>query len=581
MTLRISASLGYPVQNRSLRAWTLQKSLPALLVLSLLMAGPLFAADLFRSNFDNVTTVDNPWSGASTTGVLAVTPGKQPAVDNAGKVTVTQFSPSVTVGDLNGDGIPDLVIGDAYGYFWFYPNSGTANQPQFTHGEIMPIWFGATKDQPDYDSFFGGHSGGAENVVPRIQLVSLGANPKLLDLVIGNYNGRLFYLHNIGSVQMPQFRVTPSRQAGCLIKTRRDGLLWCNFFAPTLYDWYGTGNLDLIMGDGSYSANSVFLFKNMGSRDVPTFNEDNKTKIVPGMGREDIVPQVVDWNNDGKLDIICGDRLGHISLFLNTTASDKASITFDQGTNLRLGSKDTFGDMATVTVCDLTGNKLPNLIITNNKGDILYAQNNGKPGSPQFADPVPIKGQNPFPKILRPAGWKLYSPYGVPNELLVTTNVSVQPEFTPPPNTPFKSAMRYYVYPITNKYFPEFYYPISDDLFDDTHVIRDENDMTTTDNTAYHVSFWIRTSGNISNLKCGFFGWRIEPGEDDDSNGGHIDATIPIGSSGSWTLFEGTLRYTFQNKKKPIEHEQGKTWFQFTFNGQGEIYLDDVAITPQ
>ena len=75
----------------------------------------------------------------------------------------------------------------------------------------------------------------------------------------------------------------------------------------------GTGNLDLIMGDGSYSANSVFLFKNQSNRDSPTFNDQSMTKIIPGMGREHLTPQVVDWNNDGKPDILAGDRTGYLA----------------------------------------------------------------------------------------------------------------------------------------------------------------------------------------------------------------------------------------------------------------------------
>ena len=46
------------------------------------------------------------------------------------------------MGDLNGDGLPYIVVADPKGYFWFFPNSGTATAPKFTGGEIMPIWIG-------------------------------------------------------------------------------------------------------------------------------------------------------------------------------------------------------------------------------------------------------------------------------------------------------------------------------------------------------------------------------------------------------------------------------------------------------
>jgi len=556
------------------------KSFWAILIGLIAVLQPLSAEDLLRSNFDNATEADNPWAGVSSTGVLAVTPGMQPAVNDAGEVKPTKFGPGVAVGDLNGDGLPDLVISDAYGYFWFYPNSGTALNPKFTQGELIPVWFGVSAAESK-DEFF---SGGAENIIPKAQLVNLSGDGRMLDLVVGTYKGQLFYVHNLGSTQQPQFKITPSHLHDFVINTHTDGLLWCNYLSPCLYDWFGTGNLDLIMGDGSYSANSIFMFKNQGGRGSPLFNENGMAKIIPGMGLEDLTPQVVDWNNDGKPDIICGDRTGHITLFLNTSEDPKQPVpTFAPGQQIKLGSKDDFGDMTSVTVCDLTGNKLPNLIITNAAGDILYAQNTGKLGAPQFGDPVPIHGTNPYPKILRPKDWTLRSPYGVVDELLVTTNATVQPGFAPPSGTPLKSALRYYVFPVTGtKYFLDSYNPGADAYFDDTHIIKCTTTFPTTENTPYRVSFWIRTTGQISNLKCTLFGYRNEPGEDD---GLHIDgspgATQPVSAGSSWSFFDSTFKYTFATQsKKDALHESGTTNFTITFNGQGEVYLDDVSVQP-
>ncbi len=560
-----------------------RKHLAAFLIGSVFVIQPLLAGDVFHSSFEaGSKEEDNPWAGASSAGLISVLPGKQPAVDSSGKVADTVFAPSVAVGDLNGDGLQDLVIGDSRGFFWYFPNSGTATAPAFTHGEIIPIWFGAASDQPDYPET----EGGADNIVPRVQLVPLSDGGKNLDLVIGTYNGRLFYLHNTGTTTQPRFTISPSHLKDCLVKTRKDGLLWCNFITPFLYDWWGTGNLDLIMGDGSYAANSIFLFKNQSQRDSPIFNETSFTKIIPGMGREHLTPQVVDWNHDGKPDIICGERLGHINLFLNTSADPKQPVpTFDDGQYVKLGGKDTFGGLTTVTVCDLTGNKLPNLIVTNGSGAISYATNTGTLGSPQFGDPVPIKGVNPFPKILRPDSWELRSPisirpYGVAYELLVTTNATVQPDFKPPPNTPFKNAMRYYVYPVTNKYFPEPYYPISDQLFDDTHWMKTISQIPVKENTTYHFTGWMYTTGNVSNMQFRFWGTRNDPSEDgNDEAVGNLEN---MGTSSSWNNFDYSTSFSFKNKKHPENrHETASVFLCVTWSGQGEIYFDDLALKEQ
>ena len=78
-------------------------------------------------------------------------------------------------------------------------------------------------------------------------------------------------------------------------------------------------------GDGTYSANSILLFTNKGSNGDPMFTETDQVKIIPGMGRELLTPIVIDWNNDGKPDILAGERTGQIEFFPNTSLDKRPS----------------------------------------------------------------------------------------------------------------------------------------------------------------------------------------------------------------------------------------------------------------
>ena len=246
-----------------------------------------------------------PWAGVDASGNIHCIEGKQLMVSDTGNIGPAPFAPSVGVGDLNGDGKNDLILADSYGFFWYFPNSGTPTAPAFTQGEVAPIWLGEERISWDSEGF--------NNIVPRIQLVDFDGVKKL-DIAAGTYVGKLFRIHNVGSTEKPDFRPTQNRDS-LIINTHRRGVLWCNYLSPFFTSAFGTngaGNpLDLVMGEGTYSANSIYLLHNLNNSAQPEFNEDHLQKIIPGMGLEQLTPSVIDWNNDGKPDVICGDRTGY------------------------------------------------------------------------------------------------------------------------------------------------------------------------------------------------------------------------------------------------------------------------------
>ena len=515
-------------------------------------------------SFESVTPTYVPWAGVDGENNIHGIDGKQWMVGDTGGIAQAPFGASVAVADLNGDGKKDLILADSYGYFWYFPNTGTPQNPAFTQGEVIPIWLGeqATEDN---------HSEALDQVVPRIQLVDL-SNTGKLDVVAGTYAGKLFHIPNIGTASQPNFRPTLSLNT-MLINTHRSGMLWCNYLAPYFTTAFGGGNIyDLLVGEGTYSANSIWFLHNTDTNDHPTFDEDpgHFKRLVPGMGLEQLNPQVVDWNNDGKPDIISGDRTGYIDLFLNNS-TDSSNPTFAPVQHVLIAGQEKIGKSITVTVCDLSGNKLPNLLIGKEDGTLVYAVNHGTPGNPQFTTPAtPLKGVlPPTYHYTKPSLWWKRGAFGAPYEMLGVTNPQLEPGFTFPEGVTSTYALRFWVWPYKNQYFQRYYPPEENDW--NKHIIKDNQGVTLKMNTNYRMHFWVLAPENsVTDFKYSL-----------TDGGQRPDKWTPPGvfgdieSGSQWS--EVTRDFNISNSPDPTVKQYGYT-FNFEFKGQSPFYVDDLEI---
>jgi hypothetical protein len=196
--------------------------------------------------------------------------------------------------DLDGDGRKDIISGSWPGEIYFFRRQADGSfaageKLKDRSGKIIHVGFGSTAFAVDWDG------------------------NGTVDLLVGNDLGEVYFIPNEGKGKEPAFG-TPRRleAAGQPITVSRDA-------APVAADWDGDGKLDLLVGAGD---GSVVWYRNMGTKHEPKL-EAARTLIPKsplGWGDDDkrgpgdwgmrAKPCVVDWNGDGRLDILLGDRCG-------------------------------------------------------------------------------------------------------------------------------------------------------------------------------------------------------------------------------------------------------------------------------
>jgi hypothetical protein len=194
---------------------------------------------------------------------------------------------AIALGELDGDELPDAVVGDLSGDLFYHHNTGSG----FTY---------------DASVFAGIHFGGWS--VPR--LVDMDDDGDL-DLAVGNEAGRLRYFENIGVGSMQWQEVagyfgTIDVGSNCSL---------------TLGDYDHDGDMDLLTGD---IAHELQYFRNDGG----SWHED-PTVVAGLVVGQNAAPTFGDLDDDGDLDLTVGNYSGTFNYFENT---GQASSVDDDGT---------------------------------------------------------------------------------------------------------------------------------------------------------------------------------------------------------------------------------------------------------
>jgi len=180
-----------------------------------------------------------------------------------------------TLGDLDGDGDLDLLLGTWNQDVLYYRNEGTKTAPNWVQDPARTI-------APPR----------ASNVIPTLADIDTDGD---LDLFMGASNGVVIFYRNTGSRTNAKFE---------LVTERLDEVKAVRRSAPALFDVDGDGLLDIVMGQES---SPTLTFRNTGTKANPKFAPyDGFALDLPHIS----VPRFVDLDGDGKPDVVSGSVSG-------------------------------------------------------------------------------------------------------------------------------------------------------------------------------------------------------------------------------------------------------------------------------
>ncbi len=230
----------------------------------------------------------------------------------------------------------------------------------------------------------------------------------LIDFLVGDAQGTLYLAKNSGRPGQPNYRTYTKSQDGVILKlvpsynivTRQTTLTPANFMnytTPFVCDWDRNGVPDVLLGEGTYSVNTVRLFLNFTRANLATENGRNEFGLMVGEERTFLSPFAWDWDGDGWLDLFVNDADGRLTVFPNPGgkyASGGAEMTECQNVTFQGQESAKFLRFSCPQPCDWNEDGIMDLIWSEQFGRIFFALGKQK-GGLDFGSPTPVKTSTP------------------------------------------------------------------------------------------------------------------------------------------------------------------------------------------
>jgi hypothetical protein len=173
---------------------------------------------------------------------------------------------------------------------------------------------------------------------------------------------------------------------------------------PSLIDWNADGKVDVIVGEAiNFNQSKVRLYLNQGTLTAPLFNSYGFAQGLDGdliISSASIVPILQDWNGDGDRDLIVGLADGRVQIWTNIETNDSPVFAIPKYVQVGpIGSKADIdvGDRASISFVDWNSDGKSDLIVAGSDGRVHVFINSGTSTHPAFVDDLILNvGSNPL-----------------------------------------------------------------------------------------------------------------------------------------------------------------------------------------
>lgn len=218
---------------------------------------------------------------------------------------------TLSVADWDGDGLKDIIVNSIWGKIEWYKNIGEKGSPKLTKmGSVKIDWGGEKPKKPVWNWWHPEE----EELVTQWRTTPFATDwnkDGLVDLIMLDHEGYLAFFErftkNGERYLKPGKRIFMDADSNKLLRLRDRDAGSSGRRKICLVDWDGDGKIDLLA-----NSKNVEFYKNMGSRSGKVYFKQQGDISDISLAGHSTSPTIVDWNKDGKPDLLIGAEDGHL-----------------------------------------------------------------------------------------------------------------------------------------------------------------------------------------------------------------------------------------------------------------------------